>query len=636
MRSTGGALDALSTAHLTSGYMLDRIEKGEGVAAIEKVVTELERAPATAVTAKFSSIHSNSEPVAGDRSSLPQKDPLHNASVGADPEAAAAAEPAAIPTPSQQDLQRSQSLREQRCPPVPSPTIISATTPSKAIGAGAGDTRGSSSSSAGTAAPSRPQSLERDGAATMVAAATRGAAAVAAVAALVGNDNLDSEVELGQSAGSGLAATAAAAGGGHTSAGGGAEAAAPHLPHSEEVATAGGARAEAPPGALPDGLVRYFGGEGGLGGGEITRGSLADRRMRDSIKILRGLGTPASGGVLQMMGVAGGAGGVGGHGAGGGINNGISGVAAATGSARHIPSPGIAVLSSAALLGPSAGAGLNTNHDSSAPLPRLSEGTNGEKAPAGVRGAAGPSLGRGRRGPLAHCQPAPASAESGGRPAAGGKGSRNAEFRNGSSSTGGSRMMASEVMPRKKATVADLPPRDSTAGSVDLGWGADGPPEDLLDGGRFGGGMSSGSSQETTGSSAGSRGSRTPKSQQSLRFEGVGVTKSKGKRSGGGRTGNGIKEDRGGGLFGIGGGGGGARRSGGGEGAGGRRQGGPEGDGVHANYNSLDGGVSGVRSMGRLVAFCMPGDDSGMYVCMHACMCVCVVLGRGKKRVEVM
>ncbi|CAM9390831.1 unnamed protein product, partial [Ectocarpus sp. 12 AP-2014] len=40
MRSTGGALDALSTAQLTSGYMVESIAKGEGAAAIQAVVAE--------------------------------------------------------------------------------------------------------------------------------------------------------------------------------------------------------------------------------------------------------------------------------------------------------------------------------------------------------------------------------------------------------------------------------------------------------------------------------------------------------------------------------------------------------------------------------------------------------------------
>lgn len=628
MRSTGGALDALSTAHLTSGYMVGRIEEGKGKAAIVEVATELERAPPPppgGAAALLSTSSETQEAPAEDLPPLPQVT-LHDAAVvagstvaGAEADAVPAA--ATVLTPAQQSgsPEQEENISAPR-PPSPSSARAANINASTTGDVTTAEIRDSTSSTAATATLSRPQSVEVDGGAAIAAALVRSQAGG------------DAGAGAGRAADRpAMAASAAAAGpvstGGDTSAGGGAEAAAPTLPFSEEIATAGGARAKPSPG---DGTVGGAGlfASGGWGvTGEHTRGSLAERRMRDSLKILRGLGTPTGNVLTGILGM----GAVGaaadrksiGCGTGAVANTAAAAGAVAGTSSRFGTSPASALPS--ALLGLSALAGKRSDVTKS--LPRLSEGANGDmpsaaaaaKAAAAMddwREALGAAAAAGDRGTPQY-QPAPS--QSGGRPAAGGLGGGNAELRNGSRI-----MLANDKMQRKKATVEDLPPRDSTAGSVDLGWGKDGPPS-FDDSGAFDRGISSGSSQETAGSTT-SRGSRTPKSQQSLRFKDVGVNG--GKKSGRGKSKSRTKgastgrqgKEKGGGLFGLG--GRGARRSDGLGGNGdGRRQGArSQREGVYANYDGVGGGegvgAAGEKRSRGLGMFCMPGDDSGASTCV--------------------
>lgn len=513
MRSAGGsgALDALSTAQLTSGYMVESIANGEGAAAIEEVVTELERSPPLVVgVADAHQQLANGPESIVERLSFPR-------------------------TNSRIDCTATGSAAESTAQ-LPSTTLL----------AGGHGERAVSLSSTETGPLSRPQSIEQ----------------WVTAPALVGG---------------GVGRTGSVAGG-DTSAGGGPEAA---LPNSEERVTTGGPRAEATPssgdrgGRSAEGRVGEGpGASSWQGWGDLARGSLADRRMRDSLKIRGGLGTPTGGGGLMAMlqlhstsptirnsFLTGG-------GIGGGADAGA--VAARTGAARQSHSP------SGAPYAPADG-GLGTKDASLLP-PLPSKNTLATR--------------------IAPAQAAPASAQSGGEPAAAVEGGGRAESRNGSKGAS---------VPQRKAAEEDLPPKDSTAESADLGWGPDGPPADMLLAGSMSGGSSGGSGNGS--------GSRTPKSQQNLRFGGV-----SGEGKGSGKARKRVKQKGKGGLFGI----GGSRRG---------REETAETDGLYANYDSIsleDDASGGAMRKKRMGTFCLPqgGDGGKHFCCLDSCF-LRIVLGGG-------
>lgn len=350
---------------------------------------------------------------------------------------------------------------------------------------------------------------------------------------------------------------------GAADAGGGIEAAAPPQPGSEGRPAAGGARVDAgPAGADPTPTTPTIIIPPGDAWGEAMRGSLAERRMRDSIK-LRGamhggvvpgpLGFATSPGVRSTP-----------------LTN-AAVDAAAAGSA------GVAAPRHAG--GNLAGPGVRGAKEAGALLPPKPSKAGTPTARVGARGNGQAPL------PPQHEQhlPAPASARSGGDPAAGGQAGGNAD-RNGKN-----------VKRKVIEPAADLPPKDSTADPADLGWGPDGPPADLM----------GPTDDSTEGSSTGTaRGglrkngvSRNSGSPQSLRFGGVSDDglPSRGK----------AKRDR---RKGIG--------TGGIVGAATRRTGGA---GVHGGYDARGQGWYGRRDSDDTCCgpenngalFCVPGDGSG-------------------------
>lgn len=368
MRSAGGggALDALSTAHLTTEYMVESISNGGGVAAI-KTLAEMEGiVPETLLTeipdVAERIVPSATESIIDSNSTL-------------------------IPIPGGPSLHQ---------------LVVSSSPPSHANPGGE-----SVSSSAGTAVLSRPQS-ERES----VCMKGPDGAAVAS---------------------SGIAADATV--------GGGVEAPAPPKSTSGERAAAGGARAE--PGILP-GSTAVFPSTEMWGDG--FRGSLADRRMRDSIKLREtgGLHTVMSSGMIAYSTSP-------------ATRSGPLAVAAAdaTGESiqRHRASNNPSLAAQSALV----------RSKESSLVPPLSKALG-----PGIQGDARGNI----QAPLPLQQqhlPAPVSATSGGEPASGGQGGKNAE-RNGKIG----------VRKRVEELAADLPPKDSRAGPVDLGWGPEGVPAELL------------------------------------------------------------------------------------------------------------------------------------------------------------
>ena len=517
MRSTGGALDALSTAQLTSGYMVDSIAKGEGAAAIQLVAEDFLPLPAGVPDSAEKLIppqrlrlqqqqqqQQQQEQAGVERHSVIANElgsggGVEGAAIEVEGAAAAAAAAAAAEGG---EGERSSSP--------------------ESVG------RNSISSSAETAALSRPQSLDRQTVATLTAAAA-GACGVGASASA--STDANANAALGAEAGAGAVrpqslgkqpglsagdetgelvavrpllsldgptsevALDAAGGVG----GGGAEATAP-TPRkwSKEVSPAGGGRIDAPvsPGAARTNSV---GGEGGAAGaapangggaaidmwGEGVKGSLASRRMRDSIRLRAGLGagplppgtTPPAGGPNSNSFIL--------HHQPSPSNvNGTSpsshvGTGTAAAVTTTATSPGL-------FLDPSAAANLPP------PVPTA----------AAAAGAAGGALGA-----------AAGSAKSGGEPAESEQhDDRSFEY------------LRRKIVP---TVPADLPPRDSTAGEADLGWGAEGLPADLA---------------SVEGSSGGS--SSTMRSPKLLRFRGAGAGAGGAGGGGGGFGGNGEEEER--------------------------------------------------------------------------------------------
>lgn len=489
MRSAGGALDALSTAQLTSGYMVESIAKGEGEKAIQKLAKMEKITPKPLRVTGATAPHDSAE-----------RPPQVEGRIAGAATSGGAADTSASP----------------------------------ALNHGISVT-----SSAGTAEMSRPHSFEQE----------RGPPLAAVVRAPVG---------------------AVGGTGGDGSVGGGSEATAP-VPRksSKEVSPVGGGRADAS-------SVSHGGWAEGenVGGeampvvtmelwGEGMRGSLADRRMRDSIRLRSSLG-----GALAVT-AANGAGG-----AGFSLSPRQKSVISSSPlnvASRQTPS-------SSPQPAPSSGTSPPADAMLLPPLPHKA-GTAGAGATA--RGARGGALGV-EAASLATAQaegrhlPAPASRPSGGEPAE-----------------------CNRSSPPKKSfePAADLPPKDSTAGEADLGWGAEGLPADLA-------AMGDPPSVEVsiisaTSSGNGTGGSRTPKS---LRFGGV-----PDKKGGNGRRGGRRKSRPT--LC------GGVKGGGGSVGGGGGRRGlvDSTGSDVYRNFDSgssEDGSALG-RNRKRTGTFCFPGGASG-------------------------
>lgn len=432
MRSAG-SLDALATAQLTSGDMVERIAKGEGKEAIQKTLTEIERkTPADGLELSLSPLQAV------------MRMPLKNCSASAE---------AGVQIPGR----GSRAL----APPM---DIVGWNRP-KSLESSARYSKAKVSSMI------RPQSYEHG---------------VGLMRLLEANAAAEGKGRSVDSAGVGAGGGAATVtiGGGATpgesaSVGGGVEATAPSpRKWSKEASPVGGGRADAS--VSPGGWAGEKGGGEPLPvfkmdlGGDVFRESLADRRMRDSIR-LRGIG-------------AGSVGAVGGLGFSPRIVASSSVNFAAPGPSPASPLPTVSpveeVLTS-----------LASSASSSLPL-QLQKGTETAEATGAKAGGA---LGA-----------AAASGKSGGEPAE----------------------RHRILMPRKKIVPEDdLPPRDSTAGEVDLGWGSEGPPADLV-----GPPPSSDGSNSSCGSNNVSQ-----RSSKALRFGGVSGNERKGVRRRDHR-GNGVRQ----------------------------------------------------------------------------------------------
>lgn len=419
MRSAG-SLDALATAQLTSGDMVERIAKGEGKEAIQQTLTEIERkTPTDALELSLTPLQAAMR--------MPVKDCAAPVEVGAQ---------------------------------VPGRGSRAVALPIDVVGWNRPKSLESSArySKAKAAAMIRPQSYEHGGGLLRLAEAN--------AAAEGKGRSVDSA---GAGAGGGAATVTIGGGappGESASVGGGVEATAPSpRKWSKEASPVGGGRADAS--VSPGGWAGEKGGGEPLPvvkmdlGGEIVRESLADRRMRDSIR-LRGIG-------------AGGVGGAGGLGF----------------------SPRIVPPSSANFVAPG-------------PLPASPRPTVSpvEKVSTSLASSASSLL------PI-QPQKATVTAEVTGAKAGGALGAAAASGKSGGDPAERHRI----PIPRKKiAPEDDLPPRDSTAGEVDLGWGSEGPPADLV-----GPPPSSAGSNSSCGSNNVSQ-----RSSKALRFGGVSGNERKG------------------------------------------------------------------------------------------------------------
>eukprot|EP00904_Undaria_pinnatifida_P006941 jgi/Undpi1/3377/HiC_scaffold_15.g06750.m1 len=551
MRSAGGSLDALSTAQLTSGYMVESIAKGEGAAAIKSALTEIAggegacakkmlttggggdakdrlksgvssdaKAKERAIQGEGRTHQSDAPKLAGTGAAIA----LEAAAGGVGTGAGAGAGARAGATPGSSRLLSAASLG-----------------------------RDSMSSSADTAAMSRPQSLERNSAAAMMKSTSVGSGEAVAVAAAMAAAAAAGAAGAagGGGGGRGSSSVSALAGvptAGVTPGGGGVgdEEAVPTR-EGEGSSVGGGTEATAP-------SPRKWSKEGG---GEATptasmgfwtadlRGSLAGRRMRDSIRlrgVLGGLfpGDPA---------------------------------ATASGTGGAVMSPPIPQLAAGGELGSSSVRQLSASAppaDSSLSLTLAVPSSPPQPPLPGIEARAREvALARGVR------QRQQQQQQQQGQVAGGALGAAAASRKSGGEPAERNRSPPWKIM----AAAADLPPKDSTAGEADLGWGAEGLPPDLA--ASIAGSSSSAGSRNGNGSG----GPRTPKS---LRFGGV--TARDGRNGGGG---------------------GGGRRSGRETFSGGRKGG--EGD-VYRTDDSVDSGAGRGPGNGRrrTGTFCMPGNASGL------------------------
>lgn len=433
MRSAG-PLDALATAQLTSGDMVERIAKGEGKEAIQLTITEIERkTPTDALDMSLTPLQAVMRTQLND--------------------CAAQAEAGA---------------------PAPAGDSAAATRPMDIVGWSrpkslASSARYTASSKAKAALITRPQSYEH----------AMGLMRLAEINAAAEGKGQSVE-SAGAGAGGGATVTigGAAAPGESASVGGGVEATAPSpRKWSKEASPVGGGRADAS--VSPGGWAGEKGGGEPLPlvkmdlGGEVVRESLADRRMRDSIRH-RGIGT---GGVCAAAGLG----------------------------------------FSPRIVAPSSGNFVAPGPSPASPRPKVSPV---EEVSSSLASSASSSL------PL---QPhkAPEAAEATGAKAGGALGAAAASGKSGGEPAERHRT----PMPRKKiAPEDDLPPRDSTAGEVDLGWGSEGPPADLV-----GPPPSSDGSSISCGSN-----NTSQRSSKALRFGGVsGNERREGKRRD--QRGNGVR-----------------------------------------------------------------------------------------------
>lgn len=504
-RSTGGTLDALSTAQLTSGYMMDSIMKGEGAAAIQSTLTELEY---QALLEQQQQQQLNTE----ERESA-EKPPQVAASpvdgkldvMGVPTTAVVGMGAAAVGSVGEATAEEV-TAAERATAASAAVGGAGAQDAATTLSAGAVPVRtsrpNSVSSSSETASMSRPQSLDRDTAAAAAAAATSSLLSAPRPTSGAQPQPLPSSVSPAQPAVAGAAGESEMAAGGEAGpiGAGGAEATAP-VPRkwSKEVSPVGGGRAD--PSDLPQGWAGEKGGgdaapaigvtsapiavplapsasvdleESLRGGGSVVdrryrESSLSDRRMRDSIRLRGGVGGLAALGIGAANGAGGPAGGL---------------------AFSQSPSTKSASTSPRGLLGrvsPTSSPKRGPPGTSSIPMDSLALPPLAQKRASIGTGGPGNASVTPRGGPLGiggALGAAAASAKSGGEPA-----ERN----------------RSPVRKRTVEMGADLPPRDSTAGEADLGWGEAGLPPDLKD-------------PPSTGSSSTGTESRGPRTPKSLRF----------------------------------------------------------------------------------------------------------------------